>query len=389
MTINVDHSAIINFEQAMMQRAARLALRGIGRVHPNPPVGCVIVNPYNQEIITDGWHTHFGGPHAEVHAISRCKFTEQLANATAYITLEPCNHFGKTPPCTEAIIKAGIKQCIIARKDPSEKAGGGCEELAQAGIAIKFINCPQAQILTDPFVKRITTGLPWIIAKTAQTIDGKIATHTGDSKWISNNQSRTTVHRMRARVDAIMTGIGTVISDNPMLTARNVRLSDNPTHRVIIDWNLAIPATANLITTSVDIKNAKTIIITKASAYANDPILANHLQKNGIEIIPVVSESNHQEGKPPIKAAITELVKRYNITTILLEAGGGLTGELLQAGLIDEWIVYMTPRILGDKDGISPVRGYKTETVAQSVKVKLHRVRRMGDDLELLYKFNS
>ena len=227
--------------------AARLALRGHGGTEPNPIVGCLIVSP-RDEIVGWGYHRQCGQAHAEVHALGRAG--PRAAGATAYITLEPCNHFGRTPPCTEALIKAGVAKVVIARRDPNPIAAGGLDRLREAGIEVVIADdCELAMRITDGFARRVRSGLPWVIAKWAQTLDGRIATGSGESRWISNEASRRMVHRERGRVDAILTGIGTVLSDDPLLTARDVRIR-RVARRIVIDPHLKTPLDAKLVQTA-------------------------------------------------------------------------------------------------------------------------------------------
>ena len=206
----------------LMDAALKLARRGEGFVEPNPMVGAVIVSQQG-EIVGEGWHQAFGGPHAEVHALAAAG--ERGRGGTLYVTLEPCCHFGKTPPCTQAIIRAGICKVVVATGDPAPHvAGGGIRELRKAGIDVEVgVREADAKELIAPFVKMVTKQRPWVIAKWAMTLDGKLATHDGHSKWISNAEARAEVHRLRGRVDAIVTGIGTAAADNPMLTSRPAR----------------------------------------------------------------------------------------------------------------------------------------------------------------------
>jgi len=369
-----------DFDHHMMQVAARLALRGIGRVEPNPPVGCVIVDPQKKEIIAEGWHTHYGGPHAEAHALQRCHNTK---GAAVYCTFEPCNHQGKTPPCTEALIKAGISRCVVARRDPNPEAAGGIERLHAAGIQTDvYEGCKEAIAVTDAFVKRVTTGLPYVTAKWAQTLDGKIATRTGSSQWISNTQSRAAVHRLRARADLIMTGIGTVLTDDPQLTARQVRRVHRNARRLVIDWNLDCPVKCQLAQST---DSTATFIATTPQAVQQKKEIANQLQSHGVEIVIVPDDRTDPSSR--LEWIIAEMVRCYQVTNVLVEAGGGLIGSLLKAKLIDQIIVYTAPKILGDERAIVPIRGFDCSEISQSIPLTLKRVRQCGpDDVELIYK---
>jgi len=251
-----------------MKRALTLARRGAGAVEPNPMVGCVIVR--DDRIVAEGHHRRFGGPHAEIDALRRLQAAGGNPHgATVYVTLEPCNHTGKTGPCSEALIEAGVGRVVIAALDPHPTSTGGVRRLREAGVDVTVgVLEAHATELIAPFAKRIATGLPFVIAKWAATIDGATATHTGDSQWISNEQSRKHVHRLRGRVDAIMVGIGTVARDDPMLTARGVKVR-RTARRVVIDPSLRIDETCNLVR-SID--QAPLSIVTVTSS---DPFCAN------------------------------------------------------------------------------------------------------------------
>src|SRR5436190_8347297 len=255
MPRSIDHQHLL--------RAARLALRGHGGAEPNPLVGCVIASRAG-ETIGWGYHGNYGGPHAEIVTLQRA--ADRARGATLYCTLEPCNHQGKTGPCTQAIIDAKIARVVIARRDPYPPAAGGIERMQAAGIKVDVIeDCQPAVAVSDPFVHRVKTGLPWVTVKWAQTIDGKIATRSGESKWISNEASRKMVHRERGRVDVILTGIGTVLKDDPLLTARKVR-QRRVARRIVIDPDLQIPLSAKLVTTA---EAPTTIICTQETGQEN------------------------------------------------------------------------------------------------------------------------
>src|SRR6478736_6670383 len=232
----------------LMLRAVELARRGEGFVEPNPMVGCVIVR--DGEVVGEGWHQQFGGPHAEVHALQSAG--ERAKGATMYVTLEPCCHQGKTPPCTDAIIAAGIKRVVTAMRDPfPQVAGGGLKRLAAAGIDVELgLHETEVQNLNAPYLKLVSTGRPWIIAKWAMTLDGKIATRTGDSRWISGEASREIVHQLRGRVDGIMVGRGTVQRDDPLLTARPS--GPRVATRIVVDSRASLPLDSQLVRSAGD-----------------------------------------------------------------------------------------------------------------------------------------
>lgn len=362
----------------MMDRAARLGARGIGCVEPNPLVGCIITHE-SGAIIGRGWHQQFGSHHAEVNALADCKQQgHDPRGSTMYITLEPCNHTGKTPPCTEAIISAGVARCVIARPDPSP-AGGGAARLEQAGIEVDWIDCPRASRLTDSFVHRATTKRPWVIVKWAQTLDGAIATRDGKSRWISNASSRAAVHRLRARMDIVMTGVGTVLSDDPMLTPRNTRRLNELPRRVVVDPSLITPIESKVITTARDVPT--TIAVDATVAASHEPLVAQ-FEQSGVEVLPVTP----LQGDIDLAELLTLLSERHQATRLLVEAGGGLVGKLLRAQLVNEIISYIAPTILGDSEAIGPVRGLNPKSMDTALPFKLVRSRRIGSDIEAIYR---
>jgi len=301
-----------------MKSALVLARKGIGDVEPNPAVGCIIVK--DNKIIGHGYHKKFGGPHAEINALKSCK--KSPAGATMYITLEPCCHFGKTPPCTDAIIKAGIKKVVAAAKDPTSKvAGKGFKILKKAGIEIKTDICKnQAQILNAPFFKLAKTKIPWVIIKWAQSKDGFLA-RTDKKLWITNAKSRKDVHKLRKKIQAILVGINTVLEDDPMLTARP-NIGKQPL-RIVLDSRLKIPADCNLLKTA---KKMPVYIFT---------IVSKKIKVKGVETIKVGKYKNSVN----LKAVLAELGKR-NIQQLLVEGGEKVITSFLKQKLADEIIVY-------------------------------------------------
>lgn len=298
-----------------LDMAARMARRAAGDVEPNPMVGCVLVR--GGVIVGLGHHRRYGDLHAEREALADCRRRgNDPRGATAYVTLEPCCHHGKQPPCTEAIIEAGIARVVYARPDPHTASSGGAEVLQRAGIPCEL--CTDSLLAThisDPFVKRVTTGLPWVIAKWAQTAEGSLTTPEGESPWITNAMSLKRVHRLRARVDAIVTGIGTVVADDPLLTARGVRRVRRVALRVVVEGSRRLP---------------------------NDSQLAR-----GIGGGPVLPVHPGPDGRIDLTAVLRELVDQHDTTTVMLECGPRLLGAFFEAGLIDEAFVYVAPDALG------------------------------------------
>ncbi len=356
--------------------ASRLALRGHGGAEPNPMVGCVIV-ARGGEVVGSGYHRRCGGPHAEVEALRRAGTSAR--GATAYVTLEPCNHTGRTGPCTEALIQARLARVVYARPDPHPAAGGGAQRLAAAGIPAELCDrCPEAAAVSDPFVRRVANGLPWVTVKWAQTVDGRTATRSGESRWISSALSRRLVHRERARVDAIMTGIGTVLADDPMLTARDVRLR-RVARRVVIDPRLELPPECKLVQT---IHQAPLLVACMESQIGVQPRRAAELRASGVEVMPVAGTGREL----PLDRVMRALVKRYETTHVLVEAGPGLVGRLFRQRLVNEAWVFVAPMLLGDEEAMPAVRGMSSETLGEGTSLELKTVRRRGPDVVLRYR---
>ncbi|MHC5060416.1 MAG: bifunctional diaminohydroxyphosphoribosylaminopyrimidine deaminase/5-amino-6-(5-phosphoribosylamino)uracil reductase RibD [Planctomycetota bacterium] len=328
-------------DERYMQMALKLAARGFGIVEPNPMVGCVIVK--SNQIIGKGFHKKFGGPHAEINAIEDCKnIGTKPAGATMYVTLEPCCHQGKTPPCTEAIIQAAPARVVIAAADPSEHvAGNGIIQMQNAGIQVDVGVCGcRAKLLNAGFLEYARTKRPWVILKWAQSIDGKLAPAgegDNDGKWISNELSRKDVHKLRRSVQGILVGINTVLADNPMLTPRPPK-GKRPA-RIVLDANLRIPLTCKLLRTA---GSFEVIIVTdEASAQANTSKVKS-IEKKGASLICVPTF----EGKCDLEAVLAELGKR-GIAQLLVEGGAEVITSFLQGRFADAVKVYIAPKILG------------------------------------------
>ncbi len=359
-------------------------MRAAGDVEPNPMVGAVVVK--GGRIIGMGHHRRFGGLHAEREALADCaRRGEDPRGSTVYCTLEPCLHHGKQPPCCDALIEAGVARVVYARPDPAGVSGGGHGVLCGAGIEAA---CSSASVLatrlSDPFVHRVTTGLPWVIAKWAQTIDGRIATRTGESQWISNEHSRRRVHRLRARVDAILTGLGTVAADDPMLTARGVRRVRRVARRIVIDRDLDIDSGCTLVRTAGDIPTA--VVCGKAlltSGIAAEKVAA--LEGAGVEMVGVPEEPGGS-GRLRLDMLLEAVASRFDVTNLLVEAGPGLLGALFEADLVCEAVVYVAPVLLGDAEAMAAATGRIAERLSEGRRFDLCRVKRVGDDVELTYR---
>jgi diaminohydroxyphosphoribosylaminopyrimidine deaminase/5-amino-6-(5-phosphoribosylamino)uracil reductase len=348
-----------------MKRALALARKGIGKTSPNPAVGCVIVK--NGVVIGEGWHKKAGGPHAEIMALEMAG--EAARGADVYVTLEPCCHTGKTPPCSKALIKAGVKRVTAGMKDPNPKvSGGGLAELKKAGIETFCGMLEEAcRAINQPFIKQVTTGLPFVTYKCAMTLDGNIATITGESRWISCEESRKHVHRMRARMDAVMVGVDTVIADNPQLTVRHVR-GRNPL-RIIVDTRLRTPESVIVLSGP---HSSKTII---ATTEANPKVHARYL-KQGATI--VVCEEF--DGRVSMKDLLQKL-GAMGVQSILLEGGSRLAGDMLQHGLIDELVFFVAPKVIGN-NGFAPftLQGGIT-SMAEALQLEFKDMVRVGTDI--------
>lgn len=349
-----------------MKRALELAKLGEGRVNPNPLVGAVIVK--DGRIIGEGYHKAFGGPHAEVNAFSNA--LEDVTGAHMYVTLEPCSHYGKTPPCAKAIVEKRIKKVTIAMKDPNPMvSGNGIDILRKNGIEVEVgVMEEEAKALNEIFIKYITTKLPFCILKTASTLDGKISTFTGDSKWITGEKSREYVHQIRNKVSSIMVGIETVIKDNPSLTTRIKEKKGRNPIRIIIDSKGRIPLDAKLL-----YEEGSTIIVTTQKASEEKLI---KLKELGVEII-----------KTPLKNERVDLVYlmkelgERKIDSILLEGGGTLSYSALKEGIVDKVMTFIAPKIIGGRDSKTPVEGDGIEFMKDAINLKNIEVQRFDEDI--------
>lgn len=361
-------------DEFYMQRAIKLAQKGAGSVAPNPMVGAVIVK--DDRIIGEGYHERYGDLHAERNALKNC--SEDPKGATIYVTLEPCCHQGKQPPCTQALIDSGIKRVVVGTLDVNPiVAGKGVEILKKHGIEVTVgVMEEEAGSLNKVFNKYITTGLPYVVMKYAMTSDGKIATRTGASKWISSEESRQKVHELRGELTAIMVGVGTVISDDPLLTCRTEGEHKNPI-RIICDTNLSTPLDSQVV---LDASNNKTIIAT----CKGDCSKRNALESLNCEIL-TVPEKN---GTVDLKALMTTLGKR-GIDSILLEGGATLNYSALDARIVDEVQIYMAPKVFGGR-AKSPVEGVGVDLPADAISLKPRNVSMIGQDIfvenEVIYK---
>lgn len=339
-----------------MRRALALARRGQGRVEPNPMVGCVVVR--GGRIIGEGWHRLFGGPHAEVEALRRCG--GDTRGATVYVTLEPCCYHGKTPPCTDALLAAGVRRVVAAVTDPNPRvAGRGLRRLASAGVDVRLgVLETEARALNEPFFKLIRTRRPWVILKWGQSLDGCIATRSGDSKWITDAAMRSHAHRVRGRLDAIVVGVGTVLTDDPLLTCRVGRVRRVAT-RVVLDSQLRTPPTARLVRTA---RLAPTWVFCARSASRSR---RGRLEKAGCRVTPLPRSRRGLS----LSALLDEL-GAASMTNVLVEGGGRLLGEFVDQRLADEFHVYVAPRLIGGVGACGALNARGPRRVSESLGLR-------------------
>jgi len=359
-----------------MKRALILAVKGTGFVNPNPLVGAVIVK--NNQIVGEGYHEIYGGPHAEINAFAQA--TENVTGATMYITLEPCSHFGKTPPCARAIVEKGITKVVIAMKDPNPLvAGKGIKILQENGIeVVTGVLEKESKELNEIFIKYITTNLPFCMLKTAMTIDGKIATQNGDSKWITNKESRAYVHSLRHKYSAIMVGIGTILQDDPHL---NTRLSDrvgSDPIRIIVDTNARIPLEANVLN-----MNSSAGAILATTELASQEKLSQLKSKNVDIIINPLSNN-----RVDLNYLMGALGKR-KIDSILLEGGSELNFSALNSGIIDKITAFIAPKIIGGNKAKTPVGGIGVAFIQNAYLLHGIEIHKFGDDIMIEAKLRE
>jgi diaminohydroxyphosphoribosylaminopyrimidine deaminase/5-amino-6-(5-phosphoribosylamino)uracil reductase len=338
-------------DEVWMRRALQLAERGRGHVEPNPLVGAVVVR--EGRVVGEDWHQGYGQAHAEVNALAAAGAAAR--GATLYVTLEACCHYGKTPPCTDAVLRAGIRRVVAAMQDPFPAvAGKGTALLREAGVEVEVGVCEkEARRLNAPYLKLVATGRPWVHAKWAMTLDGKIATRSGDSRWVSNEASRRRVHELRGRVDAIVAGIGTVLADDPQLTARPP--GPRTAMRVVLDSRGRLPVTSRLAATAREVP----VLVATAGADAD---AARRLRKTGCE----VADLTGADGRVGVGALLAELGKR-RFTNVLVEGGATVLGSFLDAGAIDEVHAFIAPRLVGGVRAPTAAAGRGVERIADAL----------------------
>jgi len=351
-------------------RTIELAARGRGQTSPNPLVGAVITK--QGEVIGEGFHERYGADHAEVAAIHSAGGPDQVRGATIYVSLEPCCHQGRTPPCTDAILAAGISRVVVASDDPSDKANGrGLGILRDEGIDVVVADGPlrrQAELLNQPFRKMSKVSRPWVVAKYAGTLDGKIASATGDSKWISGEQSRRLVHEWRSELDAVAVGIGTALADDPQLTARGVEVFQQP-RRVVFDTTARLPIDSKLVEAAADVP--LTVVVGRGAQRAQVDVLI----ASGVDVIVATGENEAAR----VESALEQL-SAAGVTSLLLEGGPKLAGAFLDAGEVDELRAFVSPMLFGSKSARDPFEGAGSDTVEGAVRLPGLSVESVGED---------
>jgi len=357
-----------------LERAIELARKGTGAVKPNPVVGAVIAR--DGEVLGEGWHMRYGGAHAEVNAIEACGLAD-LAGATLYVSLEPCCHEGKTPPCTDAILQAGIGRVVVASDDPTEKASGrGLGILRDEGIDVVIADgelAAAARLLNQAFRKHARVGRPWILFKSAMTLDGKVATSSGDSKWISGEASRALAHEWRASVDAVVVGIGTALADDPQLTARpDGELAELPRQprRVVFDTLARLPTSSQLVAAASEIP--LTVIVSRAAAHADTAAL----EAAGVQVIVATGENEPAR----VRSGLDQL-GADGVSSVLLEGGPHLAGAFFDAGEIDEIRLFLAPLLLGGSSARDPLEGEGVERISEAMRALTFNCEPVGEDL--------
>ncbi|MEG0261292.1 MAG: bifunctional diaminohydroxyphosphoribosylaminopyrimidine deaminase/5-amino-6-(5-phosphoribosylamino)uracil reductase RibD [Lysinibacillus sp.] len=359
----------MKYDEKYMQIALDLAASAKGNTNPNPLVGAIIEK--DGVIVGMGLHRKAGEPHAEVHAFQMAG--EHALGATLYVTLEPCSHYGKTPPCANLVKESGVKRVVVAMQDPnSEVAGRGIQLLKDAEIEVEVgILEEQAKRLNERFIHNMLTSRPFIISKYAMTLDGKIATHTGHSKWITGEAAREDVHRLRNEVDAILVGVGTVLADNPSLTTRLPEGTGKNPVRIIMDSQLRTPLDAKVLNAE-----AKTIFV---CGHAVDAHKITLFEEKGATILQVAQD---EEG-----LNIDEMLEKlyqYGITDILVEGGGAINASFLRSGSINKYILYIAPKLLGGRLSLTPITGQNVAMMDEAFDVVFDSFEKIAEDLRII-----
>lgn len=359
----------LEFDEAMMRRALELARNGAGFVSPNPMVGAVIVDA-DRRILAEGWHERYGGAHAEINALRHLEGVD-LTGATMYVTLEPCNHHGKTPPCTEAIIASGISRVVVATRDPNPLVGGkGNQRLRSHGIEVVLgVLEKDARRRNESYIHFIATGRPFVVVKMAQTLDGFTALPNGESQWITGELARQRVHQLRAESDAVMVGFNTARSDDPALTVRHGVQGRNP-RRVVLDAALDLPATLTMFT---DEERSRTIVCTGHEAATTER--ADALRSAGIEVLAV---RERRDRELDLEEIISLLGER-GISSLLVEGGATLAGSVVESELAGKVFLFIAPKLFGH--GVTAFKGKAIEHVSEAHRLSIYAVRMVGEDV--------
>ncbi len=355
-------------DRGFMALALKLAQKGAGFTSPNPMVGAVVVR--DGRIVGRGYHRRYGGPHAEVEALRQAG--EMARGATLYVTLEPCNHHGKTPPCTQAVLAAGIARVVIANADPNPRVtGGGADFLRQQGLQVDMgLLAAAGQRLNEAFFQAMTTGRPWVIAKAAASLDGKIATHSNDSHWITGEAARAWVHRLRHRVDAILVGVGTVVADDPQLTTRLPRGRGKDPIRIVLDSRLRLPLSAQVLHLQ---SPAPTWIACTAAA---PPEKISALREMGTECLVLPG----RQGRVDLEALLALLGQR-RVQSLLVEGGAEVHGAFFAGGLINRFHLFLAPKLIGGRQAPGILGGPGIARLADAPPVRDLTIRRFGPDI--------
>lgn len=375
-------------DQLYMGRALALATKGIYSTKPNPAVGCVIVK--DDHVIGEGWHQKAGEPHAERMALAEVAQADLLLGATAYVTLEPCSHHGKTPPCADALIAAGVGRVVVAMQDPNPLvAGNGIKRMQESGIDVQVgLMQARAEQINKGFVHKMRTNMPYVRLKMASSVDGRTAMHNGESQWITGAESRTEVHRMRAQAGALITGIGTVLADDPSLTVRlseqqlsEMNLSEQTCHplRVVLDPNLSTPETAKMLSAP-----GRTIIMTSKESAQNNTAVVDVLYSKGAEVVAVSAVDE----KLDIESILSYLAQVEHINDVMVESGAIVAGAFMQSGYVNELHSFIAPTLMGHAaKPMFVLNGL--ESMQDKLMFTMKSVDRFGDDLRILLTPNS
>jgi diaminohydroxyphosphoribosylaminopyrimidine deaminase/5-amino-6-(5-phosphoribosylamino)uracil reductase len=356
-------------DEEFMRRALGLAKKGLGRTSPNPAVGAVIVR--DGKVIASGYTKPAGGNHAEVEALAKMSGRSR-DDDVLYVTLEPCHHHGRTPPCTEAILEKGLKKVVMGMRDPNPHVtGGGCEFLAQKGVEVYTgVLESECRKLNEGYIKYVLTGRPFVVAKSAMTLDGWSATSTGHSHWVTNEASREFVHRLRDRLDGVMVGVGTVVADNPSLTTRLKRGRGKDPVRIIVDTHLRTPEEAKVLNSE---SSSKTIMAVGPDVPEER---VRRFEGKGVSTLRCPTK----EGRIDLEALL-DLLGGMEMTSVLVEGGAGIMGSMIRDRLIDKFYIFKAPKVLGGQDGMPMASGSGPRRMDDALRLKDIKVRRFGDDV--------